>query len=196
MGKASLALVKNLSPKSYEQVSKIVILDPNDVFGLNTSGTLTPEQPFFEKAKNGNKILIFTNAKLVILYDQYIHKIINVGPLNVVDQPAQISPPTQAKIILRNGSKMKGLTYEAEKRLHEMFPDIDIEKKEQAANLAYNKTLVIVLNPLAQNAAEALAKFYSVTISELPAQEDKPKDMDILIILGEDQTVEGTAAAN
>lgn len=39
------------------------------------------DQTFFAKAQNGDYILIFTNAKLALLYREKSHKLINVGPI-------------------------------------------------------------------------------------------------------------------
>lgn len=41
------------------------------------------EQPFFANAKVGDKVLIYPNAKKVILYDPQQHKIVEVAPLNL-----------------------------------------------------------------------------------------------------------------
>lgn len=40
-------------------------------------------QPFFAKAKNGYRVVLYTNGKLAILYDDVANKIINVGSINV-----------------------------------------------------------------------------------------------------------------
>ena len=41
------------------------------------------DQPFFQKAKNGDKVLIYTNARKAILYDADSHKVIDVAPINI-----------------------------------------------------------------------------------------------------------------
>lgn len=45
VGRVSLGLVKNINPESYKQVSKFVILDPNDVLTVDANGTIIPDQP-------------------------------------------------------------------------------------------------------------------------------------------------------
>ncbi len=49
------------------------------------------DQPFFQKAKNGNKVLIYTNARKAILYDPALRKVIDVAPINIGTQSAQTS---------------------------------------------------------------------------------------------------------
>ena len=41
------------------------------------------DQPFFAKAKIGDKVLIYTNARKAILYTPTENKIVEVAPLNI-----------------------------------------------------------------------------------------------------------------
>lgn len=43
------------------------------------------DQSFFENAKKGDKVLIYSNAKKAILYDPSADKIITIAPLNIDD---------------------------------------------------------------------------------------------------------------
>jgi len=45
------------------------------------------DQTFFANAKKGDKVLIYTNAKMAVLYDVIIDKIITVAPLTIGDSP-------------------------------------------------------------------------------------------------------------
>lgn len=53
-------------------------------------------QAFFENAKVGDKVLIYTNAKKAVLYDPTLNKILNVAPLNIGDGKA-IAPKTNTE---------------------------------------------------------------------------------------------------
>lgn len=59
-----------------------------------TDITKLKDQPFFAKAKNGDKVLIYTNARKAILYDPQAKKVIDIAPINIGSQSAQTSSPT------------------------------------------------------------------------------------------------------
>lgn len=54
------------------------------------------DQTFFNKAQNGDYILIYTKAKLALLYREKENKLINVGPVTISDtsqtKPADTTP--------------------------------------------------------------------------------------------------------
>lgn len=53
------------------------------------------DQPFFAKAKNGDKVLIYAIAKKAILYDPNTKKILDVAPVNIGSPSAQPSGAEQ-----------------------------------------------------------------------------------------------------
>lgn len=142
------------------------------------------DQSFFQKAKNGDKVLIYTNAKKAILYDTVAKKVLEVAPINIGSASAQIS---QLKIVLRNGTSTVGLATKIESELKKSIPLINIVDKDNAAKNSYEKTLVVVLNDSGKDAADSLIKELNASASALPSGESKPKDADILIILGKDK---------
>lgn len=82
--------------KLVEEVGKLIDLpigeDPTvatvtDVEKLKT-------QAFFQKAKNGDKVLIYSNAKKAILYDPQAKRIIDVAPINIGSPSAQQASPS------------------------------------------------------------------------------------------------------
>lgn len=44
------------------------------------------EQPFFQNTQNGDYLLIFTKAKLAVLYRENENKLINVGPIAITPE--------------------------------------------------------------------------------------------------------------
>lgn len=51
-------------------------------------------QPFFANAKNGDRVLIYTQAKKAYLYDPVANKILNVAPLNIGTPSATPASPS------------------------------------------------------------------------------------------------------
>ena len=52
------------------------------------------DQPFFAKAKIGDKVLIYTDAKKAILYDPVNDKIVEVAPINIGNSNPAEAPET------------------------------------------------------------------------------------------------------
>lgn len=85
------------------QVGKLMVLPTGE---QPTIATVTDveklnDQPFFAKAKNGDKVLIFTGAKKAILFDPVANKIIEVAPINIGDstKAKQVAPKPVAPVV-------------------------------------------------------------------------------------------------
>ncbi|SRR5258708_8328624 len=143
------------------------------------------DQPFFQRAKNGDKVLIYTNAKKAILYDPRAHKVIDVAPVNIGTSSAQQAQ--QAKIALRNGTLNQDATKIFEAEIKKAYTDANIVAKDSAIKSDYEKSLVIPLNDGAKGAAENLASTLHITQADaVPSGENKP-NADILILIGKDK---------
>lgn len=73
-----------------ERVSQLISLPEGEeptVATVNDPERLK-SQPFFLRAKRGDKVLIYTNAKKAFLYDPVDHKIIEVAPVTIGSPPA------------------------------------------------------------------------------------------------------------
>lgn len=144
------------------------------------------DQPFFQKAKNGDKVLIYTNAKKAILYDPLSKKVLDVAPINIGTQSAQTT--NLPKVVLRNGTTTVGLTGQVETKIKKTI-QIDVVSKENAAKTDYDSTTIVVLNNSFKEVAEDIEKqLKGSAVGSLPAGEKKPENADILIILGKDRT--------
>lgn len=143
------------------------------------------DQPFFQKSKNGDKVLIYTNSKKAILFDPISHKVIDVAPINIGSDSAK---KTEIKIALKNGTTKSGLTSKIEAEIKKDLPQANIVSKDNAQSSDYEKTLVVVINDSVKEQANEFAKLFKATVSSLPAGENKPDNVDLLIILGKDKT--------
>ncbi len=75
------------------QVSKIMDLPQGETPTLATINDITKlkDQTFFRDAQNGDKILVYANAKEAIIYRPGVNRIINVAPL-IIEQPNSNQP--------------------------------------------------------------------------------------------------------
>jgi len=71
--------------KLLAEISKIIVLPDNEIPVIATVNdpVKLSDQPFFIKAKVGDKVLIYPNNKKAILYSPENNKIIEVAPLNI-----------------------------------------------------------------------------------------------------------------
>ncbi|MBI2018948.1 LytR C-terminal domain-containing protein [Candidatus Daviesbacteria bacterium] len=172
--------------KLVEEVSKLIDLPEDETPAVTTITDVAKMQdrPFFQRAKNGDKVLIYTNVAKAILYDPITKKVIDVASLNIGTSSAKVQ--VLLKVALRNGTKTSGLTTKIEDRLRKENLQFEVSSKENAERGDYDKTLVVVLNESSKKLAESIANLLNVTVGELPEREIKPKDADIVIILGKD----------
>lgn len=74
--------------ETMEAVGKLIALpeDETPTIATVTNNDRLKDQPFFSKAENGDKVLIYPQAKRAILYRPSTNKIIEVGAVNIGDQ--------------------------------------------------------------------------------------------------------------
>lgn len=72
-----------------------------------TNADQITSQPFFAKAKNGYRVILYTNGRLAILYDDKANKIINVGTINVSDTATPSGTTNTEGITTQQGDSQK-----------------------------------------------------------------------------------------
>jgi len=78
------------------EVGKLMVLPTGEQPTIATVSDITKlvDQPFFAHAKNGDRVLIYTQAKKAILFRESISKIVEVAPINLgSNTPAAANPP-------------------------------------------------------------------------------------------------------
>jgi hypothetical protein len=131
------------------------------------------DQPFFANAENGDVTLIYSEAKLAILYRPSTKQLINVSSVTI-----QNTVPT-VKVVGTAGARAsieKTLTEE----LKEQFTLID----RGEAKGTHEGVVVVDLNGQQGEAAQKLAEELGGRVGQLPEGEEKPAGIDLLVIAG------------
>ncbi len=181
-----------------DAVRKLILL-PNEeprIVTIANVEELKTSQLFFQDAQNGDKLIIFTDAKKAVVYRPGEHIIVNVAPIVIgSDTPSTPSAETPSgaiqgqpvKIALRNGTGIAGLTKKLEDALKTSIPDAVITEKDNAKRTSYEKTILIVLNDrMDKSIVQKIVNDLSLSIEKLPSDEPKPA-ADFLIIAGKDR---------
>ncbi|MEK7602746.1 MAG: hypothetical protein AAB459_00685 [Patescibacteria group bacterium] len=129
------------------------------------------DQPFFIKAENDDITLIYTGAKLAILYRPSTKQIVNVSTVTV-QEPAKI------KILGPEASRAL-----VEKTLTESFKNEASVSEKADAKGSYTGVIVVDLSGQKSDLAQKLATSLKGRVeTSLPSNEDKPNGIDIVII--------------
>lgn len=74
------------------QIGQLIVLPSEDPTVATVSNVeVLRNQPFFANAKNGDRVLIYANARKAILFDPVNNKIVEVAPVNI-GNPAPPAP--------------------------------------------------------------------------------------------------------
>ena len=169
--------------KVVEAVGKLIVL-PTDqqptVATIQDVVALAKEQPFFNGAENGDKLLFYQDK--AIIYSVKNNKLVNVGP--VYNQSGQAVKPVEnltnkLTVDVRNGSERWARTHYGDgltaKGLYQ------IKEVTNAIKSSYPKTVLVNLT---NKDVSALEKALGVKSVKALPEGEAPSQADALIIVG------------
>ncbi|GEM_PF-270005 len=196
---------KNLSPMLNNDVDRLIAEiseimqipeDEKPQIGTVVNVKELKEKKFFAEAKEGDKVLIFTKAKKVILYRPSIKKIINAGMLDLENTKFDgkrfgvvktIEKKEQFKVMFLNGTNIVGLASQVSKKIDDKFDSFEISDIGNAGKRNYDKTVVVFFNKEAREEAVRLADELSALVQDtFPENISIREDIDIAVILGKE----------
>ena len=201
-------------PQLVKEVSTLIVLPENETPSVATVTDIdkVKEQPFFSQSQNGDKVLIYSQAKKAILYRPDEKRLVDVAPINVPDTSSQqltqnpsaspevagvstkasASPSATASASLRvalyNGTTTIGLTGLIENYIRSRDQSFTFAVKENAQKKTYDTTTVVDLNGSYGERAANLAGLLQGSVGELPEGESRPEGVDLIVILGPPST--------
>jgi len=168
------------------RISEVMIL-PKEIptIAIVSDKSKLKNQVFFDKAENGDKLLLFTNSNLAIIYRESIGKIIQISQISVATDPTPKVEKNEIKInvAILNGSQKIGQASKFEKEIIDKVGEFKVVKKADAKN-NYEKSLVIDVSGNYPEVAKSLAQSIGGEVVLLPEGEVK-FDSDLMVIIGE-----------
>lgn len=176
------------------QVAKHIQLPKNETPELVTVSNKdrVRELAFFKNAENGDKVLLYKNAKMAYLYRPRIDQLINAAPIidpirdaqtKAASPPAQNTTSAPLKVVVYNGTTITGYGREIGDKIVNAYPDATIVSIANASEQKYKKTIVIDLSGKNRATAQTIAEAIGASVTQLPPMEARP-EADILVIAG------------
>ena len=177
--------------KLVSEVAKLIDLpdDEKPTIATVRDPQKVKDQPFFEKAQENDKVLIYNNAKLAILYRPSEKKVLNFAPINIGEgqnDASSKSTEKEMKFIILNGTTVAGLAGRYQQKLQEKVAGAKIISIGNAKDNNVADTFIIDSSGKQTSVLEDLAKNLGVKVGTLP-QDQLDTDADFIIIVGKDQ---------
>lgn len=181
-------LVKQQGDEILQIISPVIHISQNETPTIATvadKNKLT-SQPFFERAENGDKVLIFRSSNTVVLYRPTLKKVIAVSAIpkeqQSIAQTVTQSDQKQVRVAVLNGSQVNGLAKKTAERLTQEFKNITIVKEETAEKKTYSKAQIVFITPQGKQVAEQIAQLLDGDVTPALPDGESSYDADIVII--------------
>lgn len=180
-----------------EEVGRIIELPQGETPTVATVTDMeaVKDQQFFQNAQNGDKVLIYANAKKAFLYRPSERKIIEVGVVNINEQTQTLEregieieeaeETSGTRFVLYNATDSSGSVSDFQERLTTSFPQAEVVGRGDAAG-DYAGSFIVDLTGERPGQTRELAESFGIRVGNLPSEEARPANADFLIILAGD----------
>lgn len=184
-------LAKQETEAIVAKVKKLIVLPTNEqptIATITDAASIAKEQPFYQNAHNGDKVLIYVQAKKAIIYDAVNDILVNVGPVFIDNSNAQQTASVEANTLsveVRNGSLVKGAATTLSDELKKDV-NINVVGVENAVNDKYQGNLIVDLSKGLKSdlVATLKAKFPEVGIVEALPEGEAITTAEVVVIVG------------
>jgi hypothetical protein len=160
-------------------------------------------QEFFNRSQNGDKVLIFPQAKKAILYRPSTKKIVEVAPFltpispdapqnqavlstNADQSPLPSATPAPVKVSVLNGTVSSGLAKKYATELETKVQNVTIAATAQAKKNTHTATTVTDVSGKNEAIIQQIATTLNAQVQPLPEGE-ATGDAEIVVVLGSDK---------
>jgi hypothetical protein len=158
------------------QVSRVTVLPANETPVVSTIvDKQRVTQSFLASAENGDKVLLYYQAKKAIVYRPSTRQVITIGPI------AQGA----ARVFIRGGGASAAALKRIQTAIASDAASFTVASQDVSPNPHYNATEVVDLTGVRPDVASKLAALIDAKVGSLPAGEHRP-DGDLLVIAGSD----------
>lgn len=181
-------LVKQQGDEILQIISPVIHISQNETPTIATvadKNKLT-SQPFFERAENGDKVLIFRSSNTVVLYRPTLKKVIAVSTIpkeqQVATQPAKQPDLKPVQVAVLNGSGVNGVAKKTAEFLSQKIENITIVKEETAEKKSYTKAQIVFIIPQGKQVAEQIAQLLDGDVTSALPDGESSYGADIVVI--------------
>ena len=185
------AIVQESNKDLTLKVSELVKLPENEdpTVATVTDVSSLQGQPFFEKAQNGDKVLIYTNSQQAYLYRPSEHKLINVSSISIDNSDAEQAVAGESdqaivRVAIYNSTNNESFIDSVKNKLSDVPSGtvFDVVDAGTAAS-EYADVIVSDISGVYPNGVSEISNALNAKVVPIPDGEVYPQ-ADILIIIG------------
>ena len=172
------------------KVGKVLVLpqEKNPVVAIiNDVELLASNQDFYKDAHDGDKLIIYQNARKAIIFDEDANKVVNVGPVFYNNADGTAQPPTtqtdRITIDLRNGSAEPNATVPVRDSLTTNYT-FNVTRLSKAANSNYSGITIVDLSEGKASYIEQLQKALGATVVQALPEGEVSASTEVVVIVG------------